>query len=415
MSKRGGVVAIGILIGLYAKLLTIENNLKAMSSDSDLDLTALDKVLLHLKDNWHHRNDREFPIAVTQKGISKATSLRLTHVPRTLKRLADRELVHDIKGHIKGEKRRYKSYFLTDKGLAEVNSLVKHLKSQSVMCNGTETIVADVLAEESSNKLLPVLMALAGEDEISRPVSCSTAGPIPSIERFVNRELELEKLGQMLEDLQSKAMIIYGSNGYGTSALAGKFLNLNNQKWSAAWVPMHKSFPKFKKEMEKILGQLIPNITVSLEKPGRLAQQLDGKKIILVLDNYIEATDDLVDYLASFVAAIKNITDFNLLVTASESTPSYERFYTIMDIHDGTIGEVHIRGLDIEHCQEIIGIPDIDPKAMKRLFMFTMGKPATLKLLAEGDADAIKEHTRFSPEEIKLMLYLKGQTISDVK
>ena len=183
------------------------------------------------------------------------------------------------------------------------------------------------------------------------------------------------------------------------------------RKWSAAWVPMHKSFPKFKKEVEKNLGQLIPGIIVTLEKPGRLAQQLNGKKIILVLDNYIEATDDLVDYLASLVAAIKNIKDFNLLVTASESTPSYERFYTIMDIHDGTVGEVHIRGLDIEHCQEILNVPDIDPDAMKRLFMFTMGKPATLKLLAQGDADAIKEHTRFSPEEIKLMLYLKSQRV----
>ena len=134
-----------------------------------------------------------------------------------------------------------------------------------------------------------------------------------------------------------------------------------------------------------------------------------------MLDNYFEATDDLVDYLTDFITAIKEIQNFNLLVTASESTPSYERFYTIMDIHDGTVGEVHIRGLDIQHCQEILGVPDIDPEAMKRLLMFTMGKPATLKLLARGDADAIKEHTRFSPEEIKLMLYLKSQTISDVE
>ena len=386
-----------------------------MSSDSNLDLSALDKVLLHLKDNWHHRNDREFPIAVTQKGISEATGLRLTHVPRTLKRLANRELVHDIKGHIQGEKRRYKSYFLTDKGLAEVNSLVKHLKSQSVTCQGTETLVSKILAEDKSSKLLPVFLALAGDQEVSKPVSCTMAGSIPSISGFVNRELELEKLGQMLEDPQSKAMIIYGSNGYGTSTLAGKFLEQNSQKWSAAWVPMHKSFPKFKKEMEKILGQLIPDLELKLEQPEELAAQLDSKKIILVLDNYFEATDDLVYYLTDFITAIKEIQNFNLLVTASESTPSYERFYTIMDIHDGTVGEVHIRGLDIQHCQEILGVPDIDPEAMKRLLMFTMGKPATLKLLARGDADAIKEHTRFSPEEIKLMLYLKSQTISDVE
>ncbi len=382
-----------------------------MSSETGLNLTSLDKVLLHLKDNWHHRNDREFPIAVTQKGISEATGLRLTHVPRTLKRLAERELVHDIKGHIKGEKRRYKSYFLTDKGLAEVNSLVKHLKSQTVKCQGTETLVSKILAEDKSTKLLPIMRKLAGEGDLPEPTRCKMTGPIPSIEGFVNRELELEKLGQMLEDPQSKAMIIYGSQGYGTSTLAGKFLDLNSQKWSAAWVPMQKSFPKFKKEMEKILGQLIPDVELELEKPEKLAAQLDGKKIILVMDNYFEATEDLVYYLAGFIGAIKETQNFNLLVTASESTPSYERFYTIMDIHDGTVGEVHIRGLDIEHCQEILNVPDINPESMKRLFMFTMGKPATLKLLARGDAEAIKEHTRFSPEEIKLMLYLKSQRV----
>lgn len=386
-----------------------------MSEEPGLDLTSLDKVLLHLKDNWHHRNDREFPVAVTQKGISEATGLRLTHVPRTLKRLAERELVHDIKGHIKGEKRRYKSYFLTDKGLAEVNSLVKHLKSQSVKYQGEEELVSDIMAQEKCTSLLPFMRKLAGEGDLPEPVRCKMAGPIPSIAGFVNRELELEKLGQMLEDLQSKAMIIYGSQGYGTSTLAAKFLDQNSQKWSAAWVPMHKSFPKFKKEMEKILGQLISGIELKLEHPEELAAQLDGKKIVLVLDNYFEATDDLVDYLAGLIAAIKEIENFNLLVTASESTPSYERFYTIMDIHDGTVGEVHIRGLDIEHCQKILAVPDIDPEAMKRLLMFTMGKPATLKLLAEGDAEAIKENTKFSPEEIKLMLYLKSQSISDVK
>jgi len=65
-----------------------------MSPKTGLNLTALDRVLLHLKDNWHHRHDREFPVSVTQKGISGATGLRLSHVPRTLKVLARRELVH---------------------------------------------------------------------------------------------------------------------------------------------------------------------------------------------------------------------------------------------------------------------------------------------------------------------------------
>ena len=382
-----------------------------MSSEPNLNLTALDKILIHLKDNWHHRNDKEFPVSITQRGISDATGLRLSHVPRTLKTLAERELVHDIKGHVKGEKRRYKSYFLTEKGLVEVKSVMEHIKSQTISYDGKEMQVSEIMAREKATCLLPLMLILAGEASAVKTIQCKMAGPIPSIKGFVNREVELEKVGQMLEKTQLKVSIIYGSQGYGTSSLAAKFIGLNNTKWSAAWVPMYKSFSKFKKEMEKTLEQLIPDIQLELERPEALAAQLDGKKIILVMDNYFEATDDLVEYLAGFIAAIKEIQDFNLLVTASESTPSYERFYTIMDIHDGTVDEVHIRGLDIQHCQEILGVPDIDPDAMKRLYMFTMGKPPTLNLLAKEDVEAMKSQTKFSPEEIKLMLYLKSQRV----
>jgi len=381
-----------------------------MSSGSSINLTAIDKVLIHLKDNWHHRNDKEFPVSITQKGISEATGLRLTHVPRALKTLAERELVHDIKGYVKGEKRRYKSYFLTEEGLEAVNKLLEHLKSQTVVYDEKECLVSDILTGKDVGNILPALLAIEC-DEPARPISCVKIGPIPSIEGFVNREAELEKLGSMLEDNSHKVMFIYGSRGYGSSALAAKFLDQKCQRWSAVWVTMYNTFPIFKNEMENMLEQLIPDINLNLEKPQQLASQLDGKKIILILDKYFEATDDLVEYLAGFVEAVKNISEFKLLVTASESTPSYDRFYTIMDIHDGTVGEVHIRGLDIEHCQEILDVPDIDPEAMKRLLMFTMGKPTTLKLLAQGDAEVMKEQTRFSPEEIKLMLYLKSQRV----
>lgn len=384
-----------------------------MTTKTGLDLTALDKILLHLRDNWHRRNDRVFPPSVTQKGISEATGLRLSHVPRSLKALAGRELVHDVKGHVEGEKRRYKSYFLTDKGLAEANALVEHLKTQTADYKGAETLVSEILAREKSGQILPVILRLVGQEAAPKKVSRKIVGDVPPIDGFVNRQAELESMGGMLDDDALKLIVIYGSRGYGTSSLAAKFLHENSGNWSSAWVPMRRSFTEFGEELKKSLGLLVPDLKLEPDRPGELASQLEGKGIILALDNYFEASDELVEYLSGLVAAIKHVGGFKLLVTARENTPSYNRFYTILDIHDGTVGEVHIRGLDIEHCQELLGSPDIDPEAMKRLYMFTMGKPPTLKLLAEGDAEAIRAGTRFSPEEIKLMLYLKGQRISE--
>jgi hypothetical protein len=80
-----------------------------------------------------------------------------------------------------------------------------------------------------------------------------------------------------------------------------------------------------------------------------------------------------------------------------------------MDLHDGTVGEVHIRGLDMEHCQMLLETPEIDPDSLRRLFLFTRGKPPTLILLAKGNEKELREHTSFSPEEINLMLFLKKQ------
>ena len=382
-----------------------------MSEETGLELNALDKVLLHLKDNWHHRNDKVFPVSITQKGISEATGLRLSHVPRTLKKLSQRELVEDQKAHVKGEKRRYKSYFLTRKGLEEANALVEHLKSQAISHEGKECLVGDVLEQCGSKELLPTMLTLAGEKEQAVKSNCKLVGEIPSTQGFVNRETELEKLGEMLDSEETKVMVIYGSKGYGNSTLAARFLEKNSQKWSSAWVPMHKSFTKFKKALEGTVGELLPDFRVEMESPEDAVKQLDGSKTILALDHYFEATDELVEFMSGVVSAIKDSKDFKLLITARENTPSYNRFYTVMDLHDNTVGEVHIRGLDIQHCQEILNVPDIDPDAMKRLYMFTLGKPVDIRLLAAEDVEGMKAHTRFSPEEIKLMLYLKSQRV----
>jgi DNA-binding MarR family transcriptional regulator len=384
------------------------NFILSLMNSSVLTLTAIDRVLIHLKDNLHHETDREFPQAITQKGISDATGLRLTHIPRTIKSLEDRELVGSTKGHVTGEKRRYNVYFLTGKGLEEANTILEHLESQVIATPKGDIKVSEIL-DSRKGHALPILRELAGDSDVSARTNCAIAGPIPEIEGFVNRQHELEELGHMLNDQKNRVMAIYGSLGYGTSALASKFVRESNRRWSVAWFEVRKDLPELIMAMLKTIGETLPDFDRNARTPKKIAEQLDGKKIILVLDCYFDASDETVEFLTGFVAAIKEIRDFKLLVTAREDTPPYNRFYTIIDQHDGTVGEVHIRGLDIQHCQIMLGTPDIDPDAMKRLFLFTRGKPHTLKLLALGNEKELRQHTSFSPEEIKLMLFLKGQ------
>lgn len=382
-----------------------------MNSDTGLKLTSKDKVLLHLKDHWQHRGDGEFPPALTQKGISEMTGLRLSHVPRTLKGLISEELVNEVKEHVRGEKRRYKVYILTGKGVAEAGRIMEDLRSQNVIVDGAEVKVSDVLDREKDAHRFRLLLRLAGEEITSLKRKPVLAGAIPDVSGFVNREEELAQLETMLDDPVSKVMLVYGSQGYGTSALAAKFAEVAAHQWSIGWLKVEKGMKKMKTGIAQVLAELDLEVTAEqLANPKALANALEGTNVILVFDGYFEVTDEVVEYFAGLVAALRETDGFKIVVTGREDTPPYNRFYTILDIHDGVAGEVHIRGLDIEHCKVMLGMPDIEPDAMKRLFLFTRGCPTTVKLLARGNENEMREKSRFSPEEIKLMLWLKGQT-----
>ncbi len=374
-----------------------------MTSETAISLTATDRVLVHLRDHRHHAEDQDFPLAITQKGISDATGLQLTHVPRTLKALEERGLLSSVKGHVAKEKRRYKVYFLTENGMEEAKAVLRYLGGQMI----GDFTVNDMLAARKG-PALPLLMELAGESVDKALPERMMAGPVPDIEGFINREHELGELNGMLEDPKNRLMVIYGSQGYGASALAAKFCVDSAKKWSVAWVSVQRELLELTGTIMETISGIAPLDREAIA-PKKLAQQLDGKNIILVLDCYYEVSEEVVEFLSGLVAALKAVNGFRLLVTARENTPSYNRFYTIIDQHDGTVGEVHIRGLDIEHCKMLLGTPDIDPDSLKRLFLFTRGKPPTLKLLAKGDEKELRQHTSFSPEEIKLMLFLKGQ------
>jgi DNA-binding MarR family transcriptional regulator len=369
------------------------------------NLTAIDRVLIHLKDHLHHADGAEFPFEITQKGISDATGIRLEHVPRTLKTLEDRGLVSSAKGHVRMESRRYKVYFLTGKGLEEAGVVLGRALRQEAEPGRT----AEEVLGGRKGAMLPMLRELAGEEQRHSCQRRVMAGPVPGTVGFVNRARELEQLAEMLDSPKMRFIIIYASLGYGASALAARLVTGQSADWSVAWVDVGKGLPGMRERLEATLGGLGVGTDGSADSPRALAEALSGRGILLVLDNYYDVAEETVEYLAGLVSASRSAGNLKVLVTAREDTPPYNRFYTIMDLHDGTVGEVHIHGLDAEHCRELLGTPDIDPDALNRLFLFTRGKPPTLRLLAEGDERSLKQQTSFSTEEIKLMLFLKGQ------
>ncbi len=82
------------------------------------ELPASHAVLHHLGLFHGHRDEAVVPAEVTQAGIAQALGTTPNSVAVTLKRLEDGGLVRPDLRHVKGARRRLKSYFLTEKGLA---------------------------------------------------------------------------------------------------------------------------------------------------------------------------------------------------------------------------------------------------------------------------------------------------------
>lgn len=82
------------------------------------ELPASYAVLHHLGLFHGHRDEAVVPPEVTQAGIAQALGTTPNSVAVTLKRLEDGGLVRPDLRHVKGARRRLKSYFLTEKGLA---------------------------------------------------------------------------------------------------------------------------------------------------------------------------------------------------------------------------------------------------------------------------------------------------------
>lgn len=375
----------------------------------DRGLTAKERIMLHLKDYWKYEKEVECPYEMTQSGMSEATSLTLSHIPRNLKKLKEEELVREGKAYVKGKSRRYKVYFPTSKGLKYARSILDELGKLKVTWDGKETDIRSMIEKAREKTALDVLLSLMGEEgKKKRTRGPRFYGNMPDTSDFVNRTEELEELDKIFEEDKTKLMVIYGTLGYGTSTLASKFLGGIKGNWRILWTQVKKDMKETSANLEKGLEELgIEGIKKSLDKPKELINILAGKKVILAFDGYFDVDEASVEYFSSLVENLKDTDDLKIMVTAREDTASYNRFYTILDIHDSTVQELHIRRMDIDSCRILLGVPDIEEDSLRRLYMFSKGSPSIMKVLASDNIDIIEQNTTFSREEIKLMLHLK--------
>ena len=104
-------------------------------------MTTEERMLLHLFDNPLPEGQWEAPFTVTQAGISAAVHVQRKHVPRTLKRLENRQELHSGQRHVPGAKQRRRVYGLTAKGKERAGDMRENILARSVLVNGEPIIL----------------------------------------------------------------------------------------------------------------------------------------------------------------------------------------------------------------------------------------------------------------------------------
>ena len=110
-------------------------------------MTTEERMLLHLFDNPLPEGQWEAPFSVTRAGISAAVHVQRKHVPRTLKRLENRDELSSGQRHVPGAKQRRRVYGLTSKGKERTGSLRQNILAKTVLVNG-ESIILGSLRKE---------------------------------------------------------------------------------------------------------------------------------------------------------------------------------------------------------------------------------------------------------------------------
>ncbi len=133
-----------------------------------MTLTVEQRVLLHLWDTPLGDNPWEGRPELTQAGVSEAVGIARKHLPRTLKKLREKDRIHEETRHVAGAKQRCRVYSLSPEGRSAAGDLVQDIHSRVVKAVGEHTTVKSL--HNHATGLLDVLRSIDSSGTYRPPV-----------------------------------------------------------------------------------------------------------------------------------------------------------------------------------------------------------------------------------------------------
>jgi len=370
-------------------------------------LNVRERVLLHLSRLATDVPPSEHSPESSQAGIAQAVGISRTHVPRAVKMLVKEGLAEELRGRVVGHERRMSVYVATSEGVRKATALWGNLAEKTFQVRqgaSTERMTGLDLEETYGRKKAIAMVSrmrgglLEADGRTIDRIRELTEAPAPV--EFYGRKGELDSISEFLAS-DATVMVVLGSKGYGTSALARRCVD-GIDTMNVMWISLEGGASR--QELEEKLRRFGERIDPETENTEDVLGLSDT---LLVFDGFFSVSEEVVEF---FTGLVSDQAAAKVLVTGREETPAYNWFYHKRDVDSDTVRVLRVRGLDEDSARELLGRERIEEDAFRRIFAMSRGQPMVLRMLREGDAEGLKKHTLLTAEEVRYLLYLSEKT-----
>ena len=370
-------------------------------------LSVNDRVLLHLSVFATDTPLEEYPEESTQVGIAEGVGISRTHVPRAVKTLIREGFVEEYRSRVSDRERRMSVYAVTPEGFRKAERIWNDFRESTVTVirNGRPTEMPGSALEELVGRrnaigLVSRMRGEAVELEAARRAPVRNLPPALARTDFYGRREELEALSDFVSS-DAQVMVVIGGKGFGTTSLVLEFVS-SQETADISWLALTKGTTA--NDIEDYVVDFAARIDPEVD---RLGGALALPTALFVFDDYHSIKDEVVELFSRFVDSEWRS---KIVVVAREDTPAYSRFYQREDVQSGVVRELRVKGLDEGSARRLLGKPDIEPEAFRRVLLMTRGQPMLLRLLRDGMTEELKRVSVFTAEEIRYLMFLRDKT-----
>jgi GTPase SAR1 family protein len=386
----------------------------------------------------------EAPQAVTQKGIADSIDIRVTHVPRSVRKLDEEGLIYESVMHIEGLDKRRKAYFLTEKGMYQANEIKRGLEERMVPYRDSQGNVQKIkiikikdetglkldvldfiklldkegILNQSSMELLSTHSGTKSEEKLQKIFDFPHK--VPDIENFVGREKEIRTLSDWVEDESVVMISIFGDQGIGKTSLLAHLISDYRGKTSVFWFVFGKGdeFEKMRDFLSDFFEKLNRNElkTILHRKKASIGDIINGTTssivgtdTILVFDSFDSADLESKKFINLLSSDLKAISGSKIILMHQRPSKHY-----IKSMGSEHFKKLELKGMDKASCKILLGQKKLKKDELERIYKLTEGNPLSLKLIKSEDVKDLEKSGKYTPDELTLIRYLKSlEKISD--